>query len=103
MRRNVPSSALHATLNNVYRIEDVFFIDAGRLCQDLRSDFACASQTAVTGKTGEITASKHFFARNGGSLLKFACFLRLKRARKAFSFNSPSAKLPVEEMGNLVF
>ena len=31
-------------------------------------------------KIGEIIASKLLFPRNGGNLLKFVCFLTLKRA-----------------------
>ena len=44
--------------------------------------------------------SKILFARSGDNLLIFVCFLRLKRAWRAFSFNLSSAieKLPVEEI-----
>ena len=45
--------------------------DPWELSQDLRSDFAYASQTTMLYvKIGEIVASKILFARNGGSLLK---------------------------------
>ena len=44
--------------------------------------------------------SKILFARSGDNSLTFVCFLRLKRAWRAFSFNLSSAieKLPVEEI-----
>jgi len=67
----------------------------------MTSDFPYAPQTSLLYvKIGEIIASQFLFATNGGSLLKFVCFLRLKRAWRVFSFNLSSAneKLPVEEM-----
>ena len=44
--------------------------------------------------------SKILFARSGDNLLIFVCFLRLKRAWRAFSFYLSSAigKLPFEEI-----
>ena len=56
---------------------------------------------AVICKIGEIIVSKILFARTGDNLLSiFVCFIRLKRAWRAFSFNLSSAieTLPVEEI-----
>ena len=86
-------------LNNVYRIGDVFFRSGN--CPKTWSHFAYASQTSLLYVTiGEIVASKILFASNKGSLLKFVCFLRLKRAWRASYFNllSVNEKLSVGEI-----
>ena len=74
----------------------------GVLSQALKSCFTYTPQISLLydNQIGEIIASNILQAREGFNLLKFVCFLKLKRAWRAFSFKCSSEilKLPGEEI-----
>ena len=87
-------------LGNLAKFQVVFF-SIGLLSQALKSCFTNTPQISLLyDDIGEIIASNILQAREGFNLLKSVCFLKLKRAWRAFSFKCSSEilKLPVEEI-----